>query len=528
MIDPRPCGGCGGRVVVTTCTCLDCGAKLIRPQPGPQTDFLATDVDFALYGGAAGGGKSWALLADALRHGIDTPGWVGVIFRARGVDIDGEDSIYADAKRLYDGTGARFRDGNKRDCRWPGGGVLLFRHLSRENIDFYLGKAYAWIGFEEATQIPIEHQIALAGRARSVCGARPVVRGTTNPNPDHDLARWVDPFLHRDPAYPRYGTADRTKSGMVRYWARSVTTDRIEFAATREAAAALTGQALTDVKTFAFFPALLEDNVILETIDPGYRASINAHNAVKRAQLGGGNWYVRANTGGMLARWRWGTPTRIVTEPLAPIVRRVRAWDFASTEPSAVSPDPDYTAGVAAEFDVDGRCYFSGLFACRRATPDRDRLVAAVVAADGPHWTQRIPIDPAAGGVDAAYHQRKNMVTAGAGEVVALPVRGAKVVRGQPLADALELGIEIDGKTEPAIYILDRDGWMGRPYLDAAESAPATLGDLLWRHLDGFGTEADEHDDVGDAASDAYAYGAGKLSGSRRRARVKPQRRARQ
>ncbi|NIM76818.1 MAG: terminase, partial [Armatimonadetes bacterium] len=40
----------------------------IRPQRGPQEAFLATPADIAIYGGAAGGGKTWALLLEPLRH----------------------------------------------------------------------------------------------------------------------------------------------------------------------------------------------------------------------------------------------------------------------------------------------------------------------------------------------------------------------------------------------------------------------------------------------------------------------------
>ena len=41
----------------------------IKPQKGPQYQFLnPASADIVIYGGAAGGGKTWALLMECLRH----------------------------------------------------------------------------------------------------------------------------------------------------------------------------------------------------------------------------------------------------------------------------------------------------------------------------------------------------------------------------------------------------------------------------------------------------------------------------
>jgi hypothetical protein len=53
---------------------------LFKPNPGPQTDFLAAGEREVLYGGSAGGGKSYAMLADPLRY-MGHPAFSGLLLR---------------------------------------------------------------------------------------------------------------------------------------------------------------------------------------------------------------------------------------------------------------------------------------------------------------------------------------------------------------------------------------------------------------------------------------------------------------
>ena len=51
---------------------------VFQPNAGPQTEFLSSSEREVLYGGAAGGGKSYAMLADPL-HGLNSPNFSGLI-----------------------------------------------------------------------------------------------------------------------------------------------------------------------------------------------------------------------------------------------------------------------------------------------------------------------------------------------------------------------------------------------------------------------------------------------------------------
>ena len=53
---------------------------LFKPNPGPQTEFLAASEREVLYGGSAGGGKSYAMLADPLRY-MGHPQFSGLLLR---------------------------------------------------------------------------------------------------------------------------------------------------------------------------------------------------------------------------------------------------------------------------------------------------------------------------------------------------------------------------------------------------------------------------------------------------------------
>jgi hypothetical protein len=77
----------------------------IRPQAGPQTTFLSTRADIAIYGGAAFGGKTWALTVEPLRH-VDNPHFGAVFFRRTSPQITNEGGPWDEAEKIYPLIGA--------------------------------------------------------------------------------------------------------------------------------------------------------------------------------------------------------------------------------------------------------------------------------------------------------------------------------------------------------------------------------------------------------------------------------------
>jgi hypothetical protein len=158
-----------------------------------QSAFLACDDFEVLYGGAAGGGKSDALLIDALclQHGgQDNPRHRAVLFRRSFPELR---DLIDRALELYPQivAGAKF---NQTEKVWtfPSGAKVEFGYLQNDNDRLkYRGRAWNYIGFDELTLWPTSVcYLYLFSRCRSTDKTLPrYIRATTNP--DGPGQKWV-------------------------------------------------------------------------------------------------------------------------------------------------------------------------------------------------------------------------------------------------------------------------------------------------------------------------------------------------
>ena len=181
---------------------IDAGANVVfHPNEGPQTEFLAADEKDVLYGGAAGGGKSYAMLVDPLRY-AHRKAHRALILRRSMPELR---ELIDKSRELYPQAfpGCKFREVEKV-WNFPSGAKIEFGFLERDaDVYRYQGQAYSWIGFDEITHLPTEFGWNyLASRLRTTDPEiKTYLRCTANPGgigASWVKKRYVDAFTYNE------------------------------------------------------------------------------------------------------------------------------------------------------------------------------------------------------------------------------------------------------------------------------------------------------------------------------------------
>lgn len=397
----------------------------IGPQPGPQYNFLATEADIAIYGGAAGGGKSYGLLLDPLRH-YDNKLFGGVIFRKTSVQVRNEGGLWDDSMELYSLFKGRPREATLQ-WRFPSGMSLSFSNLEYEkDVLNYQGAQIAWLGFDELIHFSESQFFYMLSRNRSISGVKPKVRCTCNPDPDSWVRKFIDWWIDAQ------GFPIKERAGILRWFIRI--DDKLVWAGSPEEIFEIYGRGPEiHPKSVTFIPAKLEDNKKLMEQDPAYMGNLLALNRVDRMRLKEGNWNVRA-AAGMLFRREWFT---IVDTIPAGWIQSIRFWDRAATKPSETNKDPDWTRGIKIFKYPDGRFIAADLKSIRDTPGNVENLIRATAS----HDTHAVRImsqqDPGSAGVaEAEYFVR---MLSGY-DVRTVVYNRDKVTRAKPVSAQCEAG----------------------------------------------------------------------------------------
>jgi predicted phage terminase large subunit-like protein len=376
------------------------GEIIIAPQPGPQTSFLACSADVVIYGGAAGGGKTWGLLLDALRYAALEPvsGFGAVIFRRTAPQIKAQGGLWDEAAKLYPLAGGK---PNKTDFAWdwPTHGTRIrFAHMQYDD-DMYnwQGSQIPYLAFDELTHFGESAFFYMLSRNRSTCGVKPRVRATVNPDPDSWVKAFLAPWVDDD--YPWHAEPGQVlrfyRENDATYWLRS--TDAIPPHIKRE-----------HLKTATFIPARLADNPALIRVNPEYEANLMALPRIERERLLGGPlaWKMRAE--GNVFKREWfkvasEAPYEVIETPEGEQERRslilesVRYWDIAATE-AKPGTDPDWTVGVLLGRVANGNYYVLDVVRERRSPKGVKALLIETGARDGRTVRIRIEQEPGSSG----------------------------------------------------------------------------------------------------------------------------------
>lgn len=397
-------------------------ARLLTPRttefiphtPTPrQAAFLLLSCKEAMFGGAAGGGKSDALLMAALQY-VDVPGYAALLLRRTFADLALPKALMDRAGEWLAGTAARW---SERDKTWtfPSGATITFGYLETERDKYrYQGAEFQFIGFDELTQFMSSQYTYLFSRLRRIVGVPVPLRMRSATNPGGVGHAWVKQRL----------IVEGRDHGRV------------------------------------FVPSRLEDNPHVD--QEAYEASLAELPPLERAQLRNGDWDAE-EVGG------WFDRRRIpLVDPSAvpPLRRAVRFWDCAATAPSTANPDPDWTVGVRVG-EVQGQagvCVVEDIARCRLDPADVEAFIKATAEADGKGVEQWFEQEPGSSGKQVIDHWARHVLRGY--PVFGLRSTGSKTDRAKPLVGAVSRG---EWRVVASRNVL--------AYLDVLEGFPLALHD---------------------------------------------------
>ncbi len=279
---------------------------MITAQPGFQTDALSTPADIAIFGAAAGVGKSWTLLMEASRN-TGIPGMTTIGFRRTSPQIRNPGGLLDASRKIMPLIGGKLRE-NEMEWRFRTPNISMpsvckFSHLQHAtDVQAHQGAEYGLILFDELTHFLEEQFWYMMSRNRSTCGVVPYVRASCNPDPDSFVSHLVSWYINQETGYPI-----PERRGVIRYliriggvliWGNSKqevydqvrNDDTFREVMDQSASAGIHWSKL--IKSFTFISGSIYENKKLLSTNPEYLASLLSLEEKEQDQLLRGNWKV--------------------------------------------------------------------------------------------------------------------------------------------------------------------------------------------------------------------------------------------
>lgn len=429
------------------------------PHPVQQVFLSLSTVEEVMYGGAAGGGKSDALLMAALQY-VDVPGYSALILRRTWPDLNAPGAILDRARTWLNDTEAKEKEGG-RLWEFPSGARIQFGYIQYDKDKFKFQSAeYQFIGFDELTQFEESTYSYMFSRVR-----RPMV-SCLNCN--------TSIRQYRQKATGQHYWKHVTQEGRRR--CRSIFPDP---KVVQQYSAAGDGTTLFDVplrmrsatnpggighvwvkekfidprtkdQAAVFVPARLIDNPSLD--QESYTKNLEHLLPVDRERLLRGDWDVEEE-GAMFARHDFNI---VHQSPAHGSV--VRFWDMAATQDGG-----DYTVGARVRMAA-GEWYVEDIVRLQGKPLEVERAIYQTAMLDGVKVPVRMEQEPGSAGVNNISHYRRNVLAGFNFDGVRST--GPKTTRAMPVASAAAAG---------SVYLLAAD-W-NRTFLDEVSLFPNGAND---------------------------------------------------
>lgn len=353
-----------------------------------QKVFLRTYALEGLFGGAAGGGKSSALLMSALQY-VDIPGYSAILFRRTFADLSLPGALMDRFKSWIDNHDDVHWNANSFVATFPSGARISFGYLNNTN-DYlrYKGSEFQFIGMDEVTEIrESDYRYLFSRLRRPASGPLAQVplrmRAASNPAPNWVRQRFIVEGLEK---------------GRI------------------------------------FVPSKLTDNPGIDAAS--YRQALSALDPIERRRLEEGDWW-STTLGSLFDRTSVVIIDHSDIPQITSMARVVRFWDLAATEPNQSNPDPDWTVGTLMIFD-QGIAYILDVKKIRAKGDKVEQLIAQTAYEDGKGVAIRMEQEPGSSG-KALVDQYARYVIPGY-DFEGIRSTGDKLTRARPFAAAVANG----------------------------------------------------------------------------------------